>query len=396
MPEPLGRTAAYARCGHSPEEADASLIWSSILTTFSPTCSLSDREWEREPCLARQPQRQLDHAPAKGPSNQGSCRWNKIYVGRGGAELQEFSKGDHEADGESSQSTFIDAIDSLAELLPVVWNIDADASISAACIETIDCVARTIRLFPRWLKCLSFDCKDDTLSMLPSPKILKLVSILSGDNLTVADNVQRSANDLKTIPFTSSWLTSDLTSLSVRTHNICVAPNVSLFSGWQKEQFSDRMLRGESIKYFGVDVQDVNLSQAMFLSLQKKFLEEQWKLVCELVGASLSFDFSAKLKALRDTAWYRDIRKRHQDTLEKKLKIIFYGEDHLSFVSSPELLAFVPAHRYSKQIERRREKCQQWKCKTSFHGIEHTASGLPILFERTSLGCRSRTTTHNW
>lgn len=217
---------------------------------------------------------------------------------------------------EKCETTLVDAINSLTRLLPLIWNVGQDGSISAACVEAIDCLDRMFQLILK---------RKDANIESAYTNVFKLVSVIIGSQLTISDNIQRSASELKTFPFPTSWLSADLSSLSLRAHNICVASNVSLFSGWENEQFTVRLLRGQKDNFFGVDM-DGGVTAGHVSESVEDALTHQWDLVRQLVGTSLPFDFKTKLKTLRDTAWYNLSRQRYQN-IRNKVKIVYYGED---------------------------------------------------------------------
>ena len=219
------------------------------------------------------------------------------------------------------EATLVDAMDSLSTIFPLVWTVGQDGSVSLPCVDILDCVARTCRLLSTsWSDC------EDTAIDVTFFQAVRLISVLSGHTLTLSDKVKRSASDLQVFPFPISWLSDDLATLALRTHNICIANNVSLFSGWESEQFAVHLLRGQGDNFFGVNMGGGIVSGYLPETVENA-LSYQWNLIHQIVGTYLSFDFAAKLNALRDTDWYKQIRKRY-DNVRNKVQIVYNGEDH--------------------------------------------------------------------
>lgn len=243
-------------------------------------------------------------------------------------------RGDDLQDSGINRTVLEDAIDSLSKLLPVVWKVDSDGSISSTSSEAVDALSRSFRLFSAHAKNLAASRNVRSMEVLVN-KMVKTAFILCGaSSLTINDHNEMLTTEFTTLPLQSSWLTPDLALLSRRVFNLCVATNVSLFSGWEPDEFSVRLLRGEGHNFFGITMDDGQVAGFVSDAIEAE-LVEQWELVQTRLPESFAFDFRAKLKTLRDSVWYKESRER-QATTEARHRIVFYGED----VALSALLSF--------------------------------------------------------
>jgi len=320
MTEPLGRTAAFAFVADVLQKSGRELDLAKRLTQLycqhaaelseNGMVSLALEGTHRNDEIFRHRQNQVVKVLVAG---------TRYQVESAEALFQSGDVADENA------STLFDAITSLSKLLPVIWCVEQDASISSACTDAIDCMARTFRLFSRYLQHQSHGHGEVRVEGAFT-NMVQLVSILSGVPLKTGDTVQLSETALDAFPLPTSWLSPDLAALSLRTLNICVATNVSLFSGWESEEFSVRLLRGATQNFFGV-VMDGGLVAGYVSESMEEELTKQWGLVRDHLAPSLALNFPAKLQALRGTEWYKATRNRYHSTREQH-RIVFYGEDH--------------------------------------------------------------------
>jgi hypothetical protein len=223
-------------------------------------------------------------------------------------------------------TALVTAVNSLTKVLPVVWSVEK-GSINATCCEIVDSTACILNFIARQVQ--DFATNDDQLMVEELKRgITCLISVLyHSPSLTLADDVLRSTSAFTVPPFSaSSWLSPDLAALALRSFNLCAGFNITLFSGWEPEKFSLRLLRGTTFNYFGVSVENSVFAGYLTPSHERE-LAEQWEMATALappLGRAL--DFSEKLRRLKETTWYKISRERYMTT-QTKHSIAMYEED---------------------------------------------------------------------
>ena len=107
-------------------------------------------------------------------------------------------------------------------------------------------------------------------------------------------------DDLKTyefasLPIKASWQPDEYRSISLRAYNLCVACNVSLFSGWEPEEFTLRLLRRRhGNRHFGVHIEDGRISGYLDPLLEDD-IARQWRVVAKLIPSFPVVGFSERL-----------------------------------------------------------------------------------------------------
>lgn len=240
-------------------------------------------------------------------------------------------------------SRFSDVLDTLTQLLGFVWKIEAKARISTTCVETVDALSRAFLLLPCYTECILKDKEEHFLCDVVQ-KMMKSMSIICGaPSLNLNHGELGSTDDLVNLPFGSAWLSPELKRLAVRSFNLCVANNVSLFSGWEIDEFSIRLMRNGLIpNVFGITISDGKVMGYSSTETEET-LSRQWRLIKKLLPPTFTYSFDNLLADFQQTPAYRESKEKLESAKEKQL-IACYGEDKglsvmLSFSHACLLLA---------------------------------------------------------
>lgn len=107
-------------------------------------------------------------------------------------------------------------------------------------------------------------------------------------------------------PLPSLWQSPDFVRLSRIVRNLCIGSNVMAFSGWEKEDFSMRLLkRRDSRSYFGVRVKGSHVA-GWLTADQEVALEKQWALARSFLPNFRAEDFSCSLSFSKQSDWFKN------------------------------------------------------------------------------------------
>eukprot|EP00980_Cylindrotheca_fusiformis_P013774 scaffold3556_cov190-Cylindrotheca_fusiformis.AAC.9 len=121
-------------------------------------------------------------------------------------------------------------------------------------------------------------------------------------------------------PVDSSWQSSECRALSLAVYNLAVGCNVSLFSGWEKEEFTLKLLRRRhGNKHFGVHIHDRRITG--FLSdAQESQISRQWNELKTLFPEFPELNFDARIAEVKQREWYqKEIEDRKQTVGSSKI-----------------------------------------------------------------------------
>jgi hypothetical protein len=141
----------------------------------------------------------------------------------------------------------------------------------------------------------------------------RVVSFLAGAALPDFDG-EGNVDCMKTtkwseFPVQSSWQSNEWKSISLRVYNLCVACNVSLFSGWETHEFNIRVLRRRhGDKHFGVKIDDGRVAGHLSSKLEGEILR-QWDDLSMLLPGFPKIDLARRLAEVKETEWYKDKKK---------------------------------------------------------------------------------------
>lgn len=108
-------------------------------------------------------------------------------------------------------------------------------------------------------------------------------------------------------PLSASWQDEEYRPLSLKVFNLTVACNVSLFSGWETDEFTLRLLRrAHGHKHFGVHLRDdKRITGVMSLEIEKDICH-QWSIVRTVLPQLPDFDLQKRLDGIKSTSWYKE------------------------------------------------------------------------------------------
>jgi hypothetical protein len=220
----------------------------------------------------------------------------------------------------------LNMVESLSKLLTVVWSVAPHGSINPTCTELIVVIARAIKLFNKYALLLP---TFESVSFLREAieKMSCILSFLCNCSIVLDSNANTEYNleDLKQTPMSTSWLSRDLKALSQLAYNACVASNVTSFSGWEAEEFSIRLIRGQKNNFFGISMDDGQVTGILPMTIEEEILS-QWFLLRPLLSKEFSFDFDAMLSLHRQSPSYIEKRERYENT-KRKHNICEYAEE---------------------------------------------------------------------
>jgi hypothetical protein len=137
--------------------------------------------------------------------------------------------------------------------------------------------------------------------------------------------------DLKTTewsqyPIKSSWQPDEYRAITLRVYNLCVACNVSLFSGWESEEFTLRLLRRRhGNKHFGVHIEDGRIAGYLSPEFETE-VARQWNVIAKLLPSFPCISFSERLASVREKEWFKaEAEDRKEKT--RGAPIARYGEE---------------------------------------------------------------------
>jgi hypothetical protein len=128
------------------------------------------------------------------------------------------------------------------------------------------------------------------------------------------------------LPINTTWQAPEYRDISLRVYNLTVACNVSLFSGWEPEEFTFRLLRRRhGHKHFGVHLRERRVTGYLNSRMEGE-IARQWCEVRKLLPAFPDVKFDERVNAIKESEWYKTEVEDRKTTLEGT-NIARYGED---------------------------------------------------------------------
>ena len=134
-------------------------------------------------------------------------------------------------------------------------------------------------------------------------------------------------NGTKQFPVLSSWQSTGNRMISICVYNFAVACNVSLFSGWESEEFAMKTLKKRNgyNRHFGVHIGDRRLAGCLSPTVEDE-LNHQWKLWAEMQPGFPTLDFENKMETVKRSEWFQAEIKSREETLRHS-QIACYAEE---------------------------------------------------------------------
>eukprot|EP00536_Pseudo-nitzschia_multiseries_P002867 jgi/Psemu1/252068/estExt_Genewise1Plus.C_400030 len=216
---------------------------------------------------------------------------------------------------------------SIVNIVPLAWSIEGNGVLPPICVEIVKVLAKCIR----WISTMVLD--DLPYSVLKNlvDQCTIVVSYLCGNSMSRVNDVEEKDMSILeesiTFPVTSSWQPTEFRMLSVCTYNFAVACNVSLFSGWENEEFTMKVLRKRQgqLRHFGVHIGDKRLSGCLPDTVQNE-LNRQWKLLAKMQPTYPILDFEEKMKVVKQSEWFQSETKTREKSL-RHAPIASYAEE---------------------------------------------------------------------
>ena len=132
--------------------------------------------------------------------------------------------------------------------------------------------------------------------------------------------------DWGALPIRADWQAPEYRPVSLRTYNLTVACNVSLFSGWESEEFTLQLLRRRhGHKHFGVHLRERRVTGYLTLEIEEEMCR-QWDALQTLLPAFPDVKLKERLKAVKGADWYKEEVADREKNLEN-IEIARYEED---------------------------------------------------------------------
>jgi hypothetical protein len=137
------------------------------------------------------------------------------------------------------------------------------------------------------------------------------VSDSGGQSSTIFDST-----DWDTMPLPSSWQSENHKAISLRCYNLCVAFNVSHFSGWEPHEFSLQLMKTRArCTYFGLKISEGKVAGFLPPFVEDE-LSRQWEALSDFLPAASAFKFNIKL--LEHAQWYQSGCDKHREAMEEE------------------------------------------------------------------------------
>ncbi len=128
-------------------------------------------------------------------------------------------------------------------------------------------------------------------------------------------------------PVPSNWQSDDNHIILSRTvYNLAVSCNVSSFSGWEKDEFTLKLLKKNRREtFFGVNV-DGDIVEGCLDQDNERYLSEQWQIIENIIPTLCNIDFHNAVSIAKTPEWYRNAATIRQEKFQN-IPIACYGED---------------------------------------------------------------------
>jgi len=216
---------------------------------------------------------------------------------------------------------------SIVKIVPLAWSIEGNGVLPPICVEIVKVLAKCIR----WISIMVLDELPYSVLKTLVDQCTIAVSYLCGNSMSEVNDVEEKdmsiLEESETFPVKSSWQPTEFRMLSICTYNFAVACNVSMFSGWENEEFTMKVLRKRhgQLRHFGVHIGDKRLAGCLSDTIEKE-LNRQWKLLARMQPTYPILDFSEKMKAVKQSEWFQSDTKTREEAL-RHAPIASYAEE---------------------------------------------------------------------
>jgi hypothetical protein len=349
MTEPLGRTAAYAFCSDVLRQANKEKEWGPQLSPmFRGHLETMKRVGLKDELLRLRGEITPNVNFRKNQLLKvilAACKFDIDTLN----ESAEKSNTPSGLDNTTRIKIACAALTSMASIMPLVWTVQSDGGLPQICKEvswteatrgsqdychsmlflTVG-VSQIVTVSARCIRWLSGCALQElSYSILKSTleQVIILVSFLCGDSIPfvggASDETMRCLRESRPFPIGTSWQPNEFRTLSIRSYNLCVGCNVTLFSGWENEEFTLKLLRRRyGHRHFGVQIRDKRIAGCL-PSRVEKLLRQQWDKLAELEPSFPVLNVAEKLSNVKQSDWYKEETRNREESIQ----IANYGED---------------------------------------------------------------------
>jgi hypothetical protein len=143
-------------------------------------------------------------------------------------------------------------------------------------------------------------------------------------------------------PVDSSWQSNELKAISLAVYNLVVGCNVSLFSGWEPEEFTLKLLRRRhGNRHFGVHIHDRRITGFVSQALEVE-ISRQWGQLSKFLPSFPSLDFDKRVIKVKEREWYhKEIEDRKETLEDQRIARFSEGEGLNLYISFSSLCLFL-------------------------------------------------------
>lgn len=162
-------------------------------------------------------------------------------------------------------------------------------------------------------------------------KIKPVVSLLIGVEVNEIGETDEfepllAAESWTEFPLPNHWQSFSQKAISRLAYNLCVACDVSCFSGWNTDEFRlDSLKKRGGREYFGVNIRDERVVGHVSSETEVELLQE-WERVGKLMPWASSFDFKGALSTVKNSEWYESAKATAESGYDHKT-IATHGEE---------------------------------------------------------------------
>jgi hypothetical protein len=107
-------------------------------------------------------------------------------------------------------------------------------------------------------------------------------------------------------PVQASWQEKVHRPLSLSVYNLSIACNVSLFSGWESEEFTLKLLRRRhGHRHFGIHIHDKRVTGFLPTVLETE-VSNQWAKIASMMPYFPKLNFLERVAGVKEKDWYAD------------------------------------------------------------------------------------------
>jgi hypothetical protein len=127
-------------------------------------------------------------------------------------------------------------------------------------------------------------------------------------------------------PVEASWQENDHRPLSLSVYNLSIACNVSLFSGWEPEEFTLKLLRRRhGHRHFGIHIHDKRVTGFLPPVLETE-VSNQWTKMASMIPSFPRLKFVDRIAVVKEKDWYAD-EVENRKRANASAPIARYAED---------------------------------------------------------------------